>query len=209
MGAQAGGQSEHCLQPWEDREAGAESQPYPLQPRVTPSQDYLPHCASPPGGSFPQRTGLLPCHPGVISDSFLILPTFIQQFSIDSLPEVFLEFLSSSSSSLPALVRDLSSYSWTAHCCLLLVAPIFYVAARRLFLTHKPELVTVLLKTSPCYPTPCSLCSRQAAAPLYPFWPPPNHSCWPLPASASQILLGSALASPPPGSFPCPSHSLL
>lgn len=34
VGAQAGAQSEHCPHPWENWEAGAESKPHPLQPRV-------------------------------------------------------------------------------------------------------------------------------------------------------------------------------
>lgn len=42
VGAQAGGQSRCCLRPWEDWEAGAESQPRPLWPRITPRQDHLP-----------------------------------------------------------------------------------------------------------------------------------------------------------------------
>lgn len=42
-GGAGGGQSEHCPHPWEDWEAGAESQPHSLRPRVTPYQDHLSH----------------------------------------------------------------------------------------------------------------------------------------------------------------------
>ena len=91
---------------------------------------------------------------------------------------------------LPAPVWGSSSSPWTAHCCLLSVAPNFHVAARRIFLTHKPELVTFLLKNSPYYPFPCFLCCpSQATDPLLP-----------IPASLEPLLLASSCLS-----FPNPS----
>ena len=84
-GAQAEGQSERYPHPWEDWEAGAESQPHPLQLRVTPDQDHL-SLPIPAQSSLPMRIRPPLESPGCRWGSSLILPTLTQQLPVDSLP---------------------------------------------------------------------------------------------------------------------------
>ena len=84
-GAQAGGQSERYPHPWEDWEAGAESQPPPLRLRVTPDQDHL-SLPIPAQSSLPMRIRLW-SHLGVTRAPPSSSPTTLtQQLPVDSLP---------------------------------------------------------------------------------------------------------------------------
>lgn len=110
-GAQAGGQSERYPHPWEDWEAGAESQPHPLRLRVTPDQDHL-SLPIPAQSSLPMRIRLW-SHLGVTRDPPSSSPPSPNNSLLILCPEYLVN--SSLGLPLPALVWDGLPFPWMAH----------------------------------------------------------------------------------------------